>query len=179
MNNLHWWAGPQSDLTSAPAHCWGHIRLVCAFSSPLLGAGFTVGWHGPSGLLAHCQACGSGDLAYYLGWIGKVHRGRRGRLSSLFLQRSASGGVLCHREGVRPAAGGVTPQKHSVGCLSGASKFPGRKKLVPFGILAGGWAREMALACACVPHQAELCLQGLNNSPSRCPPALPFSEQSC
>ena len=53
------------------------------------------------------------------------------------------------------------------------------QELVPFGILAGGWTREMALASAFVPRQAELCLPGLNNSPSPCPPALPFSEQSC
>ena len=55
------------------------------------------------------------------------------------------------------------------------------QELVPFGIWAGGWAREMALASAFVPRQAELCHQGLNNSPShcRCPPALPLSEQSC
>ena len=53
------------------------------------------------------------------------------------------------------------------------------QELVPFGILAGGWAREMALASAFVPHQAELCHLGLNSSPSRCPPALPLSEQSC
>ena len=50
---------------------------------------------------------------------------------------------------------------------------------VPFGILAGGWAREMVLASAFVPRQGELCRLGLNNSPSRCPPALLFSEQSC
>ena len=81
-----------------------------------------------------------------------MHGGRRGRLSSLFLRRSISGGVLWHQEGVRPAARGLTPQKHSVGCLSGASKFPGRKKLVPFGILAGGWAREMALVSAFFPR---------------------------
>ena len=30
----------------------------------------------------------------------------------------------------------------------------------PFGILAGGWAREMALASAFVPRQAELCHTG-------------------
>ena len=30
------------------------------------------------------------------------------------------------REGVRPAAGGLAPQKNSVGCLGRASKFPGR-----------------------------------------------------
>ena len=34
------------------------------------------------------------------------------------------------------------------------------QELVPFGILAGGWAREMALASAFVPHQTELCCPG-------------------
>ena len=34
------------------------------------------------------------------------------------------------------------------------------QELVPFGILAGGWVREMALASAFVPQQAELCRQG-------------------
>ena len=54
------------------------------------------------------------------------------------------------------------------------------QELVPFGILAGGLAWEMALASAFAPHQAELCrCLGLNNSPSVCPPALPLSEQSC
>ena len=43
----------------------------------------------------------------------------------LFLWRSALGGALRHREGVRPS-GGMDPQKHSVGCLHGASKLPGR-----------------------------------------------------
>ena len=31
------------------------------------------------------------------------------------------------------------------------------QELVPFGILAGGWVTEMALASAFVPHQTELC----------------------
>ena len=34
------------------------------------------------------------------------------------------------------------------------------QELVPFGILAGGWAREMALARAFVPQQTELCCPG-------------------
>ena len=34
------------------------------------------------------------------------------------------------------------------------------QELVLFGILAGGWAREMALASAFVPHQTELCRPG-------------------
>ena len=54
-----------------------------------------------------------------------MHRLGRGRLSSLFLQRSASGVALWHWEGVRPA-GGMNLQKDSVGCLHSASKFPGR-----------------------------------------------------
>ena len=62
--------------------------------------------------------------------------------------------------------------------FAGSKQVPWQE-LVPFGILAGGWAREMVLASAFVPHQAELCHSGLNNFPSRCPPALPFSEQSC
>ena len=53
------------------------------------------------------------------------------------------------------------------------------QELVPFGILAGGWGREMAMASAFVPSQTELCHLGLNHSPSRCPLALPLSEQSC
>ena len=61
------------------------------------------------------------DLAYYPGWIRKVHRGRKGGHSSLCLQWSALGGVLWHREGGRPI-GGMDPQKHSVGCLPSASK---------------------------------------------------------
>ena len=85
-----------------------------------------MGWCGPSGLLARCQACGVGDLEYLLGWVGKVHGGRKGRLSSLLFRCSTSEGALWQREGVRPAAGGVALQKHSVGCLRGASKFPGR-----------------------------------------------------
>ena len=79
-----------------------------------------------------------------------MHRGGRGRLSSLFLWRSASGGALQHWEGARPA-GGMDLQKHSVGCLRGASKFPGRN-LFPLGLWLGGWAREMVLASTFVPR---------------------------
>ena len=34
------------------------------------------------------------------------------------------------------------------------------QELVPFGILVGGWVREMALVSAFVPHQTELCRLG-------------------
>ena len=92
-----------------------------------------------------------------------MHVVGRGRVSLLFLQRSGSGRALQQREGVRPAAGVMDPQKHNVGCLrEQASSLAGTGSL---GILAGGWAREMALARAFVPCQTELCHQGLNNSP--------------
>ena len=51
-----------------------------------------------------------------------MHKGRRGRLSLLCLWWSAGGGALWHQEGGRPV-GGMDPQKHSIGCLHGASKF--------------------------------------------------------
>ena len=40
-----------------------------------------------------------------------------------------------------------------------SAEFPWQE-LVPFGILAGGWVREMALVSAFVPHQTELCRPG-------------------
>ena len=59
-----------------------------------------------------------------------------------------------------------------------ASKFPGRNWF-SLGFWLGEWAGEMALASASVPHQTELCRQGLSNYPSLCPPAFPLLEQSC
>ena len=53
------------------------------------------------------------------------------------------------------------------------------QELVPFGILAGGWAREIALASTFATRQTELCHPGVNNSPSLCPPAFLLSQQSC
>ena len=63
-----------------------------------------------------------------------MHGVGRGRLSSLFLQRSTLGEALPHREGVRPAARGMDLQKHSVGCLHGAaSSLTGTGSLWDFG----------------------------------------------
>ena len=52
------------------------------------------------------------------------------------------------------------------------------QELVLFGILAGGWAGEMALA-PLFPAKLSSAVQGLSSSPSLCPPAFPLSEQSC
>ena len=83
---------------------------------------------------------------------------------------AAGGSQTCCRSG-----GSAEAQRW----VFGRSKQVPWQELVPFGILAEGWAREMALASAFVPHQAELCRPGLNNSPSHCPPALLLSKQSC
>ena len=82
----------------------------------------------------------------------------------------AAGGsqTRCWRGGSAEAQSWVFAQSEQV---------PGQEP-VPFGILAGGWARQMALASTFVPRQAELCRLGLNNSSSRCPPALPLSSRA-
>ena len=53
------------------------------------------------------------------------------------------------------------------------------QELVLFGILAGGWAGEMARASAFVPTKLSSVVRGLSGSPSLCPPGFPLSEQSC
>ena len=83
------------------------------------------------------------------------------------------------------AAGGSQPRCRRGGSAEAQCWVFARSEQVPwqelvlFGILAGGWAGEMALASAFVPRQAALCCPGLNNSPSCCPLALPLSEQIC
>ena len=151
------------------------VRLVCTFSSPLLG---DSPWGGMV-CLGYCTlpglwCWGSGILA---GVDRQVAQGRE-RVAQLtfpleirFRRGLVAPGVsqTCQRDGSAEAQRWV---------FARCKQVPWQE-LVPFGILAGGWAREMALTTAFVPCQAELCPLGLNNSPSRCPPALQFSEQSC
>ena len=64
------------------------------------------------------------------------------------------------------AAGGSETRSRRVGSAEAQSWVFARSKqvpwqeLVPFGILAGGWAREMTLLSAFVPQQTELCRPG-------------------
>ena len=64
------------------------------------------------------------------------------------------------------AAGGSQIRCRRFGSAEAQSWEFARSEQVPwqepvlFGILAGGWAGEMALASAFVPHQTELCRQG-------------------
>ena len=62
-----------------------------------------------------------------------MHRGRRGRLSSLFLRRSASGGALRHQEGVRPAEGWIRSSTALGVCAVQATSLAGTGSLWDFG----------------------------------------------
>ena len=117
---------------------------------------------------------GSGVLA---GVDGQGAQGREGQAQLAFPS------VIRFGRGPAAPGGGQTRQRDGsaeaqLWVFAWCKQVPWQE-LVPFGILAGGWAREMALVSTFVPRQAELCHPGLNNSRSRCPPALPFSEQSC
>ena len=59
--------------------------------------------------------------------------------------------------------GGSAEAQHWV--FAGSEQVPWQE-LVPFGILAGGWAGEMALVSAFVPHQTELCGRGAQDRKS-------------
>ena len=106
-----------------------------------------------------------------------MHGGRRGRITLKLgdpLQEGPCGSgrsqTRCRRRG-----GSAEAQRW---VFARREQVPWQE-LVPFGILAGGWAREMELARAFVSRQTELVVVGLSNSPSLCPPASPISEQSC
>ena len=92
-----------------------------------------------SGLLAHCQACGAASIG--AGVLAGVDlRGAQGREGQTQLALSSVTrfpGALWHWEGGRPVRG-MYPQKHSVGYLHGASKFPnGTGSLWDFGYGVG------------------------------------------
>ena len=171
MNNLRWWVGPQSDLMSAPTHCWGQSDwCVPSLPSPRGRIHCGVVWP----VWATCTlpglwCWGSGILA----WVDQQGaQGREGQAQLTFPSEIRLGEGPCSTRRESDPLEGWIRRRTALGvCVVQASSLTG--------ILAGGWAREMALVSAFVPRQAELCRQGLNNSPSRCPPALRFSEQSC
>ena len=155
------------------------VRLVCTLSSPLPGVGLTVEWCGLClGYLHTASLWCCFDGIWRISWGGSARCTGAGEADSA---RFAFGGPL--REGpcgtgreADLSHGWIYRSTVLVICTVQASSV---RELVPFGILAGGWLREMALAIAFVHRQAELCLLGLNNSPSHCPLAFPLSEQSC
>ena len=138
-----------------PAHHWGHSQtgVYLTFPSYRVKTHYGVVWP-LSGLLSLCQACGAALMGSDI--LVRVE-GRSARCTGAGgagLACFVVGGLLrkgpcsTRRNAGRPVRG-MDPQKHSVGCLHSASKFG---ELVPFGISAGGWEREIALASTFVPH---------------------------
>ena len=129
--------------------------------------------------IAHCQACGAAlmgsgvlaavDLQGAQGWEGQTQLAFPSEIRLGRVPVAPGGSQTRRRDLSAEAERWVFAQCQQVPW----------QEVVPFGILAEGWAREMVLASAFVPRQAELCRSRLNNFPSRCPPALPFSGQSC
>ena len=117
------------------------VRLVCAFTFPLLGERFTVGD------MAHLGYLPTSNLVvlgiWRISWGGSARCTGVGGAGSA---RLSFGDLLqegpCGTGGVRPATGRMDPQKHNVGCLLVASKFPGRNWF-PLGFWLGdglgGW----------------------------------------
>ena len=76
-----------------------------------------------------------------------------------------------HLEGGRSIRG-MDPQKDNFGRLCGASMF-GEGNWFPFNFQLRNGRGKWCLPVPLFPRRAELCLPGLNNSPSQCPLALP------
>ena len=74
--------------------------------------------------------------------------------------------------------GSTEAQKHSVGCLHGASKFPGRNWF-PLGFWLGDGRGGRRWLAPLFPTKLSSVILGISNSPSLCLPAVLLSEQSC
>ena len=149
-------------LMSVPSPPLGPVTLVCTLSSLLPVAGLTVEWCDPClGYLAHLQACGAALIGS--GVLARVDlqvaQWREGRLSSLCCQWSFAGGALQHgREAGRPV-GGVDPQKQSIGCLRGASKF-GDRNWFPLGFRLGDGRGRWCWPAPLFPTELSSALRG-------------------
>ena len=122
-----WWAGLQSDLMSAPSPPLGPQSDWCVPSLPL-SQGQDSLWSGVAPVWATCTLPG---LWCCFDGVWRISRGGSARCTGaggVGLACLAVGGSLREgpcgtgREASRPV-GGMDPQKHSVGCLRGASKF--------------------------------------------------------
>ena len=93
-----------------------------------------MGWRGPSGLLAPCQACGAGESGILAGVDRQGAQGQEGKAPLAFPTEIRFGrGPVALGGSQTPAAGGVDPQKHRVGC---SCKFTDRNRF-PLGFWLG------------------------------------------
>ena len=155
------------------------VRLVCAFSSPLLGAGFTVEWGGVA-RLGYLHTATLVVLGIWcISWGGSARctgEGGAGSARYSFRDPLREGPCGTGRESPPPQEGWICRSTVLGVCMLQASSLTGTGSLWDFG---WGMGEGDGAGERFVPRQAELCRLGLSNSPSLCPPAFPFSEQSC
>ena len=157
--------GPQSDLcvpylplSQGQDSLWSGVAPVwAACILPGLWCCFDRLWCIPRGGSAKCTGVGGAGLASFA--IGGPLRE----------------GPCSTRREADPSEGWIHRNTALGVCMVEGSSVMGTGS---FGISAGEWEREMALASTFVPHGAELRLPGLSNSPSQCPLALPVSKST-
>ena len=146
------------------------FRLVCTLSSPLPGAVLTVEWCGP------CLGCCFDGIWHISQGGSRRCTGAGGAGSARF----AVGGPLqegpCStgREAGRPF-GGMDPQKHSAGCLHGASKF-GDRNWFPLGFWLGGGRGRWCWQVPLFPTQLSSVFQSSTTLPPGVLLSSPLSE---
>ena len=116
---MRWWVGLQSDLMSAPSAPLGPQSDWCV-PYLLLSQRQDSLWSGVTPVWATCtlpvclHTCGAASARVY-------PQGAQGQEGQVQLALTLV--VPCGR-GPAAQEGGMDPQKHSVGCLLSASKFP-------------------------------------------------------
>ena len=138
-------------------------------------------WSGVAPVWASCTLPGLWccfDGIWRISWGGSTRYTVAGGVGSARFAFSGplQEGPCSTRSEANPSEGWIHRSTALGVCMVQASSVMGTGSLWDFG---WGWEKEMALASAFVPHRAELCLLGLNNSPSWCPLTLPLSGQSC
>ena len=159
------------------AHCWGHIQNCVYFIFPSPRGRTHCGVLWPLfGQFAHCRVCGAASLGSGQGcisWGGSTRCTGVGRadLALLAISSPLREGPCSTRREAGPI-GEMDPQKHSIGCLCGSSKFSDGN-LFPLEFQLGDVRMKWHLPTSLFPRQTELCLLGLNNTPSWLPLIFP------
>ena len=177
-SNLRWGVGLQSDLLSASSPPLGPQSDLCVPSLPL-----SWGQNSLWGGLAHLGylhtarlvvlgiwriSCGGSARCTGAGGAGSAHFSFRDLLRE--------GPCSTWRESDLPPEGWILRSTMLGVCTMQESSLTGTGSLWDFGWGMGNGDGAGEHLCS---RQAALCCPGLNNSPSRCPPALPLTEKIC
>ena len=162
--NLCWWRGHSQSQCLLPAHCWGHSQTGVCLLLPSPRGGIHCGVVWP--VWATCTlpglwCWGSGVLA---GVDLQGAQGREGQAQLAFPSEIRFGRGSAAPGGSQTRwRDGSTEAQHWV--FAWCKQVPWQE-LVPFGILAGGWAREMPRRAPLFPAKLSSVLQGSTTLPS-------------